>query len=305
VESSVSNGVCTLTVTPASGYYIDVITAEKTVDGGMAQAPRRRTAPGMDNYLQVTAPQSPFDPSGVTTWTFSMPSSEYNVEVVANFKERTFIDSGALELTLPQDGFAFDGQAKEPAVTVTLDGSTLASSNYTVDYSDNINAGTATVTVTGKNTYTGSATKNFTISKAALNDLSVVIQGWIYGQYDEEVNAPRVDGNEGEGEETFTYSVANDNKFSTTVPTNAGNYTVKVAVAETENFQAGEATANFTITKAELTNATVSLEGWTYGDDANVPVVTNNLGDGTVDIFFANTAAPSLDYTADVPANVV
>ena len=304
VKHSEANGVCTLTVTPASGYYIDIITAEKIVDAGMAQAPRRRTTPGMDNYLQVSGPQSPFDPSGETTWTFIMPEDEsYSVEVIANFKARTSIASATLNLTLPEGGYVFDGEAKKPAVTVTLGGSTLASSNYTVDYSDNINAGTATVTVTGKNTYIGSATKNFTISKAALSDLSVVIQGWVYGQYDEEVNAPRVDGNEGEGEETFTYSVANDNKFSTTVPTNAGNYTVKVAVAETENFQAGEATVNFTITKAELTNATVSLEGWTYGDDANIPVVTNNLGDGTVDIFFANTAAPSLDYTADVPAN--
>jgi hypothetical protein len=304
VTHSEANGVCTLTVTPKDGYYIDVSTAEKIVDAGMAQAPRRRTTPGMDNYLQVTAPQSPFDPSSVTTWSFTMPNdAKYDVEVIANFKARTSIASATLNLTLPEGGYVFDGEAKEPAVTVTLGGSTLASSNYTVDYSDNINAGTATVTVTGKNTYTGSATKNFTISKAALSELSVMIQGWIYGQYDEEVNAPRVDGNEGEGEETFTYSVANDNKFSTTVPTNAGNYTVKVAVAETENFQAGEATANFTITKAELTNATVSLEGWTYGDDANIPVVTNNLGDGTVDIFFANTAAPSLDYTADVPAN--
>ena len=304
VTHSEANGVCTLTVTPASDYYIDIITAEKTVSGDIAQAPRRRTTPGMDNYLQVSGPQSPFDPSGETTWTFIMPEDEsYSVEVIANFKTRTSIASATLNLTLPEGGYVFDGKAKEPAVTVTLGGSTLASSNYTVDYSDNINAGTATVTVTGKNTYTGSATKNFTISKAQLSELSVMIQGWIYGQYNEEDNAPSVDGNEGEGEETFTYSVANDNKFSTTVPTNAGNYTVKVAVAETENFQAGEATANFTITKAELTNATVSLEGWTYGDDANNPVVTNNLGDGTVDIFFANTAAPSLDYTADVPAN--
>lgn len=303
VAHSESGGVCTLTVTPAEGYYIDVITAEKTVDGGIAQS-RRRTTPGMDNYLDVTAPQSPYDPSGKTTWTFTMPDDEsYNVEVIANFKARTSIASATLNLTLPQGGFVYDGEVKEPAVTVTLGSSTLASSDYTVNYSNNTAAGTAIVTVTGKNTYTGTATKNFTISKAALSELSVMIRGWIYGQYDEEGNAPRVDGNEGEGTETFTYSVANETNFSTTVPTNAGNYTVKVAVAETENYQAGEATANFTITKAELTNATVSLTGWTYGDDANTPVITGNLGDGTVDIFYANTAAPSLDYTADVPAN--
>ena len=33
VTHSEANGVCTLTVTPASGYYIDIITAEKTVSG--------------------------------------------------------------------------------------------------------------------------------------------------------------------------------------------------------------------------------------------------------------------------------
>ncbi len=301
---SETNGVCTLTVQPSSGYYIDVITAEKTVSGDIAQARRRASGtPGMDNYLQVTAPQSPYDPSDVTTWTFTMPASDYNVEVIANFKARTSIAGATLNLTLPQGGFVFDGEAKEPAVTVTLGGSTLASSNYTVDYSNNTDAGTATVIVTGKNTYTGTATKNFTIGKAALSELSVMIQGWIYGQYDEEVNAPRVDGNEGEGTETFTYSVANETNFSTTVPTNAGNYTVKVAVAETENYQAGEATANFTITKAELTNASVSLTGWTYGDAANTPVVTGNLGTGSVDYYYANTAAPSLEYTATVPTN--
>jgi len=300
---SETNGVCTLTVTPASGYYIDIITAEKTIEGGMAQAPRRRTTPGMDNYLQVTAPQSPYDPSDVTIWTFTMPASDYNVEVIANFKARTSIAGATLNLTLPQGGFVFDGEAKEPAVTVTLGGSTLASSNYTVDYSNNIDAGTATVTVTGKNTYTGTATKNFTISKAALSGLSVMIEGWIYGQYNEEVNAPRVNGNESKGTETFTYSVANENKFSATVPTNAGNYTVKVVVAETENYQAGEATANFTISKAELSNATVSLAGWTYGDAANTPVLRGNLGDGTVNYFYANAEAPSLEYTTDVPTN--
>ena len=300
---SETNGVCTLTVTPASGYYIDIITAEKTIEGGMAQAPRRRTTPGMDNYLQVTAPQSPYDPSDVTIWTFTMPASDYNVEVIANFKARTSIAGATLNLTLPQGGFVFDGEAKEPAVTVTLGGSTLASSNYTVDYSNNIDAGTATVTVTGKNTYTGTATKNFTIGKAALSELSVMIEGWIYGQYNEEVNAPRVNGNESKGTETFTYSVANENKFSATVPTNAGNYTVKVVVAETENYQAGEATANFTISKAELSNATVSLAGWTYGDAANTPVLRGNLGDGTVNYFYANAEAPSLEYTTDVPTN--
>ena len=257
---SETNGVCTLTVTPASGYYIDIITAEKTIEGGMAQAPRRRTTPGMDNYLQVTAPQSPYDPSDVTTWTFTMPASDYNVEVIANFKARTSIAGATLNLTLPQGGFVFDGEAKEPAVTVTLGGSTLASSNYTVDYSNNTDAGTATVTVTGKNTYTGTATKNFTIGKAELSNATVSLAGWTYG---DAANTPVLRGNLGDGTVNYFYANAEapSLEYTTDVPTNAGNYSVKAVIAETANYQGKEVTNTFTIDPKALTEDMIWQEG--------------------------------------------
>lgn len=297
VTHSEANGVCTLTVTPASGYYIDIITAEKTVSGGMAQAPRRRTTPGMDNYLQVSGPQSPYDPSGETTWTFIMPEDEsYSVEVIANFKTRTSIASATLNLTLPEGGYVFDGEAKEPDVTVTLGGSTLASSDYTVDYSDNINAGTATVTVTGKNTYTGTATKNFTISKAALSDLSVMIQGWIYGQYNEEVNAPRVDGNEGEGAVTYSYKAAGATEFGASVPQNAGTHIVKATIAESANYQGKEVTNTFSIAKADFSLVTIAdIANKTFTGEAIEPDVT---------VTFKGKAVDASEYTVGYSNNI-
>lgn len=296
VKHSEANGVCTLTVTPASGYYIDIITAEKTVSGGMAQAPRRRTTPGMDNYLQVSGPQSPYDLSGETTWTFIMPEDEsYSVEVIANFKTRTSIASATLNLTLPEGGYVFDGEAKEPAVTVTLGGSTPASSNYTVDYSDNINAGTATVTVTGKNIYTGSATKNFTISKAALSDLSVMIQGWIYGQYDEEVNAPRVSGNEGNGAVTYSYKAAGATEFGASVPQNAGTHIVKATIAESANYQGKEVTNTFSIAKADFSLVTIAdIANKTFTGEAIEPDVT---------VTFKGKAVDASEYTVGYSNN--
>lgn len=61
----------------------------------------------------------------------------------------------------------YTGSAITPAVTVTLDGKTLVSgTDYTVSYSNNVNEGTATVTVTGKGAYTGTATTTFVIKKA-------------------------------------------------------------------------------------------------------------------------------------------
>ena len=73
-----------------------------------------------------------------------------------------------LAVTLPADlNLTYNGTAQEPGVTVTVDGTPLAASNYEVTYADNINAGTnaAKVTVTGKN-YTGTTTLTFSIGKA-------------------------------------------------------------------------------------------------------------------------------------------
>ena len=56
-----------------------------------------------------------------------------------------------------------------PEVTVAISGRTLeADKDYTVSYASNITAGTATVTVTGKGNFTGTASKTFTINKAGL-----------------------------------------------------------------------------------------------------------------------------------------
>ncbi len=62
----------------------------------------------------------------------------------------------------------YTGKALTPAVTVKLAGKTLVKDkDYTVAYSANKNAGTAKVTVTGKGSYTGTASGTFKIKKAA------------------------------------------------------------------------------------------------------------------------------------------
>ena len=63
----------------------------------------------------------------------------------------------------------YNTTAHTPEVTVAISGRTLeADKDYTVSYASNINAGTATVTVTGKGNFTGTASKTFTINKAGL-----------------------------------------------------------------------------------------------------------------------------------------
>lgn len=87
-------------------------------------------------------------------------SKVYNFEITA----ATLIAS---DVTLSATKFTYNGKAFSPAVTVKHAGRTLTKgTDFNVTYSNNKNAGTAKVTVTGKGNYEGSVTKAFTIAKA-------------------------------------------------------------------------------------------------------------------------------------------
>ena len=60
----------------------------------------------------------------------------------------------------------YSGVALTPEISVYNGGTLLTDADYIVEYADNLNAGTASVTVTLKGNYSGSATKTFTIKKA-------------------------------------------------------------------------------------------------------------------------------------------
>ena len=65
--------------------------------------------------------------------------------------------------TIPSQ--TYTGKAIEPTVTVRQNNRTLTlNTDYTVSYSNNTKAGTATVTINGTGNYTGSRTVNFTIT---------------------------------------------------------------------------------------------------------------------------------------------
>ncbi len=69
------------------------------------------------------------------------------------------------------ESFEYDGTNHTPApvVTDTLTGETLVErKDYTVTYSAHNNAGEALITITGKGNYSGTITKNFTITKRPL-----------------------------------------------------------------------------------------------------------------------------------------
>ncbi len=72
-------------------------------------------------------------------------------------------------ISLNQVEYYYDGYEKTPAFIVKdSEGIDIPSSNYDVDYQDNVNAGTATAILTFKNEYSGYYTKEFEIKKGKL-----------------------------------------------------------------------------------------------------------------------------------------
>jgi hypothetical protein len=69
-------------------------------------------------------------------------------------------------ITLSETSYTYDGNAKEPTVTVKDGETTIPSSEYTVSYANNINVGTATVTITDKDggNYNVSGSATFSIT---------------------------------------------------------------------------------------------------------------------------------------------
>ena len=87
------------------------------------------------------------------------------VEAVIKPKE---ITASASNITLDPSTSAYDGSAKEPSVTVKDGSHEIPASEYTVTYSNNVNAGTATVRITDNSggNYTVNGSRTFTITRA-------------------------------------------------------------------------------------------------------------------------------------------
>ena len=109
-------------------------------------------------------------PEAGYTGTVTLPFSIVRPDDLPEF---TLVEIKGTDVIIDGTEFAYTGQAIEPAVTVTVNGTVLtAGKDYSVTYANNVEPGTATVTVTGIATasetvgYTGEVSIDFTILKA-------------------------------------------------------------------------------------------------------------------------------------------
>ena len=161
--------------------------------------------------------------------------------------------------------FAYTGEEIKPAISVKNGENTIDDANYGVIYSNNVNVGKeALITVTFKNNYKGTLTKNFEITKGNFT-ATVSLANWTYG---DTPNDPSIDTNPSGGEVTYYYQKANTDT-NIPKPTEAGEYTVYAVIAEHGGYNACTTEEKaFSILKRPIT-LTSESQTWDYDGNSH------------------------------------
>ncbi|MBP5370018.1 MAG: T9SS type A sorting domain-containing protein [Bacteroidales bacterium] len=205
-----------------------------------------------------------------------------------------------LSITLNPSSFTYNGSPKEPAVTVTYNGTEIPSSEYTVNYKNNINAGTATaeiVDIQGGN-YTVNGSKDFTINPYVITptdpNLSITLtpDSYIY------------DGSPKEPAVTVTY---NDTEIPSSEYTvnYKNNINAGTATAEIIDNQGGNYTINgskdFIIDPYVISpndpNLSITLTPDTY-------IYNGSPNEPAVNIVYNGIEIPASEYTVSYENNI-
>ena len=195
-------------------------------------------------------------------------------ETTRKLQEANPTDVANCEITLDQTEYVYDGQAKEPEVTVKNGDEVVAADEYTVEYKNNTDAGTATVAVTGKGILTGNKEVTFTIAPAE-QEVTVPVSSFTKTEGDAAF-ALNASGREGA---VLTYSSSDAKIVSVDVegnvtPLTAGTATITVK-ASAKNYKDATASVNVTVIKKVL-NVTKTSVTKTEGNKAfSLGVKTN------------------------------
>lgn len=190
-------------------------------------------------------------------WSMSRPADTFQVR-----------DLSAVSVTLSRSSYVYDGTEKAPTVTVR-DGSEVLEEglDYTVSYSNNVNAGTASVTLLGSGDYANSKTVNFTIQKA---DQVIQVENSftkVYGDAKFRLNATVTKGNGALDYVSDHEDVASVNSYGMVTVRNAGQAVITVSARETANYKPALQTVNVTVEKAEQEIQVESSFTSIYGDE--------------------------------------
>lgn len=233
------------------------------------------------NYFNIGAKSSAASPARA------------GVAYAANYTSNTTEKMNSSNITISVNNATYNGSALKPAVTVKFKTNTISSDQYTLTYSNNINAGTGTVKVTGKSPFTSYDTATFKINPLSIDKLTYTT---IEKQaYTGSPLKPKVTIKNG----TTTLKEGTDYTLSYSSNTNVGTGTVTV---QGKGNYTGVKTLSFTIykdtSKTSLNNATVTNINSTYSYTGKAVEVVPIVKIGS------KTLKKDTDYTLSYKNNV-
>ena len=172
-----------------------------------------------------------------------------------------------MDITVSDEKITYDGTEKKPKISCDAPN---FSENTTVSYVDNVNAGTATIRVTGKGNYAGTKDVTFTIHKRNLAQAKPEIKGESFTYTGSQIR-PAFEIKGLADQKDYIYSYADN--------VNAG--TARIVITGIGSCE-GQVIEYFTISPAQLGSSMFSLsyESTGYTGSVKTPQVVTSLANG-------------------------
>lgn len=232
------------------------------------------------NDIGYTYYDTVFTVYGMNNWAGNITSSHFNTRV---------FDVSKITFTLTDTNLQYTSAELKPTVSnkqVMTEGT-----DYTVEYSNNINAGTATVTITGKGDYNGITSLSFIITPINISSLDDISLSSTEFTYTGKEIVPDISSATLESIKTTDYVITYGNNINVST-------TAIVTVKGASDNCIGNKLLEFSITAKDLSSATISCGEPTDGlyDLEKLSVSDNSINltkdkDYTVNIKYGATPA--------------
>lgn len=198
--------------------------------------------------------------------------------------EITRKDISGMEIKLSQTEYSYNNIKKEP--TVTING-LIEGTDFEVEYSDNVNAGTATAKAIGICNYSGTTTANFTITPMSISNMYIYTEKRLYKYTGSEIT-PKV----------FVSQLTQGTEYTVTYENNIEIGTGKAIATGIGNYN-GTISCTFEISEMDVSELNPSLEtnSYVYDGTAKKP---NVIFDG----YYVEGVDYSISYENNINAGV-
>ena len=180
----------------------------------------------------------------------------------------------SVSATLSKTSLVYNGKAQTVAVTVKDGTRTLTSgTDYTLSYANNTNAGTASITITGKGNYTSTKKVTFSITGKPVSGTTVTLSktSLVYNGKAQTVTVTVKDG---------TTTLTNGTHYTLSYAANTNVGTATITITGKGNYS-GTKKVTFKITAKAISSAAVTLSKTALVYTGKAQTVTVTVKDGT------------------------